>query len=330
MTTSLTNIATSAAAMPVDNGGFLPPNVIHASNESRFAESFYSEPLTTYTAGWRDPSGVEQTLNFIAPAVEVNRRFEYKTHNNAEAFLSETDDLRAAHASFKTVEYTGDSVMEKTHNKGLTIVVDLDNVPAASADWRNLYTGRLLQRLYRNDLRRAVDALAAAAVNTAKTWDTTTGKDPDMDVIAELVTATDATGVRPNRVLFGDTAWQKRALSHRAQNNAGAYGSAALSPEAVAALLGVEGVHVSRERWQSGASSKSQIVNNLVLMFYALDNATTEDASHIKRFVSPTLAGTRTRVYEQQLDAKRIALTVEHYSHIVVTSSIGIRKFTVS
>ncbi len=36
------------------------------------------------------------------------------------------------------------------------------------------------------------------------------------------------------------------------------------------------------------------------------------------------------RVYVQQISSKLVAITVEHYSKIVVTFATGIRKWTVS
>ncbi|PTY02579.1 hypothetical protein DB346_08505 [Verrucomicrobia bacterium LW23] len=315
--------------LPEDTGGALVPGQIYAANEARFTESFYSEPLTTYIRGWRDPNNIEDTLNFIAPPVEVSRRFEYKSWLNADDFLTESDDIRAPYSAFKEVRYSSVSLTGKTDNKGLTMLVDLDNVPPVPG-WENMYVSRLQLRLLRNDLRRAVTALSAAATNTAKTWDTTAGKDPDMDIRADLITATTASGIRPNRVLFGDTSWDKRAVSHRAQNTAGGFASAALAEGQLATQLGVNGVHVSRERYQSSASAKTQVVNNLVVMFYAEPGATLEDPSNLKRFVSPTVSGGRQRVFRQEVGPKLVALTVEHYSRIVVTSTLGIRQFTVS
>ena len=36
------------------------------------------------------------------------------------------------------------------------------------------------------------------------------------------------------------------------------------------------------------------------------------------------------RVYEQQVSAKMIDLTVEHYSNVLVTSTVGLRTLTIS
>lgn len=312
--------------LAIDTGSNAP-GVIALANEARFTETFFSEPLTTYAVGFKDPSDILTSLEFYAPRVASARRFEFKRANNAEEFYSEVDDIRSPGADFKRGEYTGVSVNEKTINKGLTVRVDLDNV---TPGWQNRTTARLLRRLQRNELRRAIALISAAATNTAKTWDTTALKDPDNDVLADLITAGDTSGIAPNRVGYGLTAWQKRVLSHRAQNNAGGYGSAAMTPEQLAAFLGVDQVFVSKERYSTSAVAKAQIVANLVLMFNAQSGGDLDDPSNVKRFVSPVEGGGDVRVYEQQVSSKLVDITVEHYSNVVITSTLGIRKFTVS
>ncbi len=324
-----------AAALAAGAIGILPANAplkhgeVAFANESRFTESYFSEPLTIYAVGWRDPNNIQATLDFVAPPVQVPRRFEYAEATNKEEFLTETDDLRSIGAEFKRVEYTGKKTNAKTDNRGLTMVVDLDEV-ADKANWRQEYTAKLLRRSLRNDLKTAITLLSAAATNNNKTWDVTAGKDPDMDVITDLVTAATASGVKPNRILYGDTAWAKRMLACRAQESAGGYASASMNESQLAGLLGVERVMVSRERYQSTASAKAEIVNNLVLEFLANDGADTEDPSNIKLFWSPVEGGGRVRVYEQQISAKLYQITVERYVKIAITSTLGIRKLTIS
>src|SRR5262245_56412428 len=122
------------------------PGEIYLANEARFTTTFFSEPLTQYSTGWKDPNNLEALLDFVAPPVQVGRRFEYKLAENNEAFLSEVDEIRSIGSDFKHVEYRGTSANEKTFNKGLTVRVDLD-VIGAIPNWRELFTSRLLQRL---------------------------------------------------------------------------------------------------------------------------------------------------------------------------------------
>lgn len=311
-----------------DNGRLEPGQLVLA-NEARFNASFYSEPLTAYAVGWRDQNEIEKTLDFIAPPVQVGRRYEFKKSDNTEAFYSETDDNRAIGADFKRVEYKGSTQLDKTLNKGLTMRVDLDQVDSMM-NWREVFTTRLLQRVLRNELRRAITVIAGAATNTAKTWDTTAGRDPDQDVLTDLIAAVDDSGVRPNRLLYGDVAWNKRLVAHRAQATAGGYASAGLTPVELAGFMGVDGVRISRERYQSTAALKGKVVPDIVLEFFAEDGLGPDDPSHAKRFWSAVEGGGKYRVYEQQISAKLIDLTVEHYSNVAVTSTVGLRKLTIT
>ena len=317
-----------------DTGGSYQPGQVLFANDARFLETYFSEPLTAYAVGWRDPNAIEATLDFIAPPVAVGRRFEWKKANNAEEFLSEVvDDQRAIGSDFKRVEFTASDVTDKTINKGLTYIADLDNV--SGPNWQNDKVAKLLRRLYRNEFRRGIAALSAAAANTNLTWDTSAGTNPDQDLKADLLTATTASGIRPNRVLYGDTAFAKRGVSYEGQvGTSTAYANiAALTPEQLAARLMVDRVMISRERYQTTAAAKAEIVSNLIFAFYAEDGVDTEDPSNTKRFVSSFSAeqgGGLVRVYVQQISSKLVAITVEHYSKIVVTFATGIRKWTIN
>lgn len=333
MVPQFSNAAPSPYADGFDTGSGYKAGQILFANDARFTETYFSEPLTNYIVGWRDPNDIAARLDFIAPKVEVGRRFEWKAAVNAEEFLSEiVDDQRAIGSDFKTVQYTGTDVQDKTINKGLTYIADRDAV--TGTNWQNQKVAKLTRRLFRNEFRRGVAALAAAGTNQAYTWDVTAGKNPDQDLKNDLITATTATGIRPNRILFGDTAFNKRVLSYEAQQNATAYaGVGNLNLQQLAARLMVDEIQVSKERYQSAAAAKSEIVSNLIFAFYAQDGVDTEDATNLKRFVSlhdQDQGGGLLSVYVQPISSKLMAITVSHYSKIVVTYSGGIRKWTIS
>ncbi|MDR1436337.1 MAG: hypothetical protein LBI39_03995 [Puniceicoccales bacterium] len=292
--------------------------IVCAANESRFSAANYSEPLTAFTVGWRDREDIEGMLNFVAPAIHVGKRFEFKRGENVEAFLSEDDDVRAIGASFKRVEFSGSSVMGKTLNKGLTVRVDHDDV--VGDDWQERYVQVLLKRLYRNELRRAIAALGAVGEAAELIW----GDDsnPDGDLRLALSAATDESGVRPNRILFGEGAWDVRANSYDGQNVAAAQRSAAMGPEELARKLFVDSIRVFGARYQSTASAKSKIVGNDIYAFSAQDGIVKDEPANIKRFVTP-VDGNNFRVYGEE-HSKYTDITVEHYSNIMVTSSAGI------
>lgn len=309
--------------IPFDDGQQRPGSIC-AANESRFNSTYFSEPLTAFAVGWRDPSPLGELLKFIAPVVHVGRRFEFKKATNAEHFYTETDDVRAIGSAFKRIGFTGESVNEKTYNKGLTVRVDHDD--EAGPDWRERYVQLLIQRLMRNELRRAIAAVDGAAAGSSKTW--SSSANPDADVRAALTTATNASGIRPNRVIFGEGAWDIRADSYDAQDNAGAYRSASLDPDQLARKLLVDGVRILSARYQQTASAKAAVLGNIVYCYHAQGGAMKDEPSNIKRFLTPADGGDF-RVYVDE-NAKYTDITVEHYSNIVITSDLGIRKLTIS
>lgn len=299
---------------------------IISANENRFSAGNYSEALTAFTVGWVDPENTAKILDFIAPPIPVGRRFEFKKSDNAQAFYSESDDVRAIGAEFKRVNYAGESVNEKTINKGLTIRVDHDEV--SGDDWQERYVQMLMQRLLRNELRRAVKALEtiAASDNSAKSWNA--GANPDADIRNMLMLAADQSGVRPNRLLFGESAWDLRMTSLESQNSAVAFKGAAMAKDELAGKFMLDGCEVLSSRYQSAPATKSKILADAVFAFFAQNTLSKDEPSNLKRFYTPTEEGGAFRVYCDE-HAKYTDITVEHYSSIVATSALGVRKLTV-
>ena len=345
MKTFTKDMANILAPMPIkrDLGyGQNAPGEIFLANSSRFSEAEYSEPLTTYAVSWTDAGGgngesIKDTLEFIAPAVSgVPRKFEFSRFNNAEAFMSETDDVRAIGQNFGLVEYTSEKQLARVVNKGLGIRVDDDNVEDQPM-WRERYTGMLMERLMRNELRRAFTYLLASATQTAKTW-STGAVDPDQDLRKAVEayagdgTTSNGAGIYPNRAIIGASAWVARQGIFRAQNTAGAYASAAMTEDEVAKMLMLDEVRVSKERYQSANATpmKKPILGQYALIFLAKKGASPFDPSNIKRFVSSTDGGTPFRVYEQRLNAHTVEISVEHYSNIIITGNIGIQALVIS
>jgi hypothetical protein len=330
-----------SAAAPSMASEALPGQIYALGNDdSRFTEAMFSEPLTTYAVGYKDPNDIEGALEFFSPKVIVpGRLFEWKKWDNAEEFYQETDDIRAIGADFKRIEYTGIDVTGKTLNKGLMMIVDLDQVPLQMPGWENRFVAKIIRRLLRNELYRSIAILAAAATNTAKNWNASS--DPDSDVVQEAVTAADLQGFQFNRVGYGHTSWAQRFLALRGNANAAKFATSGLTPAQLAPVLGVDACYVSRERYASTKALKSQVVGNLVLMFTAQAGQDIEDPSNVKRFVSPPpnvfsadtsqsrpTGGLDLNVYMRQISAKKVEISVEHYSNVILTSSLGIRKFT--
>lgn len=305
----------------------VPRGVICAANEERFTATHFSEPLTVYATGWRAPENLDDLLESLFPSVEVGRRFEFKSATNSEEFLSEVDDVRAIGAEFKRIEYKGSTVNEKTLNKGLSIALDTDELDLPGAEERAVR--RLLARLKRNDLRRGIALLDAAAANANLTWNASA--DPDLDIRSARITAANKNGVGANVVAYGEAAWQKRLESYSAPTraNTGVAAAALLRDlDGVARFVGADRALEIRARYQSTATAKTAIVPAVVYVYMAEAGASKDDPSNVKRFVTPTVSG-RYRVYREER-TKSVVISVEHYSNIVITSTLGIEKRTIA
>ena len=301
------------------------------ANEAAFNATFFSQPLTDFAVGYKtDAKKVDEILSFYAPKVRTTRKFQYKVANNADAFaaIADENDVRALNGQFKTVTTGGDIVDSHTVSKGLSTLVDRDDLeenPNALEE----KVAWLMLMLKKADALRAWTILANAATNTAKTWSAAAGT-PDQDVLEKIDAAGDALGFNPNRALYGSTAWQKRLLCLGSKNTAGGFAGYSLTPDALAQFLALDKVMVSSERYTSG-SGKSKIVSaSLVLLFTGADSASTEDPSNAKTFWSPVMGGGEYAVFKDETQAEYVKVTVMHKSQIVLTNSLGLQKLTIS
>ncbi len=311
--------------------GNIRTGAICLANEARFNASFLSTPLTTYSTGWASGEGLEDLLELLAPEVAVARRFSYKKATNAEAFLGEADDsdIRAIGAEFKLVQYTGTDAEAKTYNKGLVTRIDLDEEDDDPMV-EEKRAAQLMKRLLRMEIRRALALLDAAATNEGKTWGSAAPVDADMDLLTAIITGADASGVRANRVGMGENAWSKRLLTLRASDKAGAIANSGMTADQLAGFLAVDKVFLCKERVQATKTTKANLLgSNGVWMYNAQSGASKDDPSNVKRFVT-RMGGGKFRVYRHEVTSKLIDITVEHYSNIVATSTLGVRKLTIS
>ena len=300
-------------------------NKIITANENRFTAGNFSEALTEFASGWHKQDNFGGLLDFIAPPIPVGRRFEFKRSDNAQAFYSDSDDVRSIGAEFKRVRYDGSSVNEKTLNKGLTIRIDHDEI--ADDDWQERYVQMLLQRLLRNELRRAISALDTIATKTVDvSW--TNNENPDADIRNMLIDAGNESGVRPNRILFGEIAWDMRMSCLEKQNSAVAFKASAMAQEELASKFLLDGCKVMSARYQVSPTTKAQIAGKNIYAFFAQNTISKDEPSNLKRFYSPMEDGSPFRVYCDE-SAKYTDITVEHYSSIVATSNLGVRKLSI-
>jgi hypothetical protein len=303
----------------VQERGNTLPGVLCAANEASFAETFASQPLTTFVAGLPAEAGVQEMLDYIAPPVPCARRFEYRGFGTTQQMLSETDDIRAIGANFKAVEFKGDLTSSRTVNKGLAFIGDLD-VLGEIPNWEQLYAGWLRGRILRNDLRRAFTALLALHAGTTAKWLTAPVTDPDTDLLDLVESVGDSVGLEANAMVFGSQAWNSRVKNLRSTDKAGGFASSMWAPNQVGEWLGLaEGARKSTHRYATGTGDKTRMLGSYVVAFLRSSSPVMEDPSSLKRFVTTT--GGAFQVYRRELSAKLVEISVGHYSNIVGVGS---------
>lgn len=335
------NLANGFASADNDQARRLANQVMGLANDDRFTASYFSTPLTAYTVGWTDPEDLESLVNFVAPKVNTNRRFEYKLAINKEAFYSEVDDERAIGSDFKRVEYKGASNYAKTINRGLKYRIDLDEEGAGIIN-EQLIVGRLLQRVRRNQWRRASAAATALGVlnNTNKTW-TNSGQTPAPQPIEDvrqilLQQVQAVSGVFPNRILMDLKSWNLIKASYAPQLTAGAIAMYNMTVDDLVADLMIDSAMVAKAIYTSAAGTqanttgtKSYVWPQAAIGFYGQDNPGLDDPSNFKRFVTPAGDGDF-RVFRQQVGAKFVDISVEYYDNILTTATVGLGQITPS
>lgn len=313
------------APLGVDSGvGHNKHGLICAANESRFVSGNFNEPLTALSVGWKDPENIDQILQRLAPAVLVPNRFSFRKADNAQAFLSETDDLRPIGSPFKTVGYSGTEVEARTYNRGLSLSIDHDEVDDLEGEVSQA-VGRLRQRLARNSLRRLFVLLDTADTNDTAVWGASSNPDAGLRAMAKA--CADAIGILPNVFAIGELAWHYRLDSYETAARVNGQQRANLTPDQLAQYLMADVVEVVKARFQSTATVKSAVLVARIYAYLAMQGASKDDPSSVKRFVSNGSSG-GFGVYRKD-EAKFTVISVEHYENQVATG-LGIQSLDIT
>lgn len=308
--------------IPVDDGKATRAGLVMAANEqSSFAQTHFSEPLTGFAAGLPDDQGLQELLDFIAPPVQAPRRFEYRKSTTAR-FLAESDDIRAIDGGFKVVTTSGQIENSRTLNKGLTYLIDRDRIPADVPNFEQSAVAWLKGMLLRQEILRALAGLVAAATTKNVAW--TTASDPDADMLLAIAGAADADGLEKNRGIAGSTLLLKRKLVYQGKvDNAALVARGALGLADLAEYLELEELRKISARQKSG-TSYPPAYRNSAIFYNAVQSPMIDDPSHIKRVWSPVEGGGMWRVYREERGPKIIAISLEHYSQIILPFTTGI------
>lgn len=316
---------------PIHSGmGDVPIGTIALVNESRLVGANYSEGLTAFTVGYRDPENLLAAVDYVAPPVPVGRRFEWKRADESQDYMTEVDDLRSIGAGFKRVEYSGTTQLGKTRNRGLMIVLDRDEDGGAVSEESQV--AMLMQRIIRNKYRRTMTALQGMSGGTATIFSSVS--QPDELMRTALATGQEASGIYANRGLIGLAGWNLRKAAYAPQNNAGGTASYRATRVEVADDLGLDDLRTDRALYQSTKTAKARIVGSNFFGFTARDGIGKDDPSNLKQFYTPLAGGEggRWRVFRKVTGPadKFVEITVEHFEEITGTSTIGVVRLNLT
>jgi len=265
---------------------------------------------------------------YVGAPVLVNKRFNYKVWANAEALKSETDDIRAVGAEFQEVRRGTSEVNTQTAPRGLIMVLDREELNAGVVTEQGAVQ-YLTQRLQLNQIRRASALLIAAATNTGRVWLSGT-LDADMNCITAVNAYQVATGIDPNTVIFGRTAWLGRITTLRGLATAGGFAGAAKNEAELAAFLNVDQVYRANATYQSATATKTLIGASLALFYYKSMSGMQYDPSNIKYFYSPAPSGGRLEAFRYEEGSSKVVVGVRHNELLAITYSGGIQSITVT
>ena len=302
------------------------------ANESAFNNTFYSQPLTDFAVGYRnEEEDLQGMLDFIAPPVQATRKFQYGVMSNKAAFEAITDgsDERALQGEFKTVQAYDSIADGHTNSKGLTTLIDNDELEEVPGKLEEKIAW-LKQLLLRADLLRANALLASLATNTNKTWSSGTPQ-PDVDVKKAVRAYRTACGVQPNKVLFGGGAWDLRDQALSGTNTAGGFAGLMRLEDGLARFVRVREIMVNELVYELPSGKTPIITDNKVYIFEGQRMPSTRDASNVKRFWSPVMGGGEYAVFvDKTTMAELTKVTVFHRSAIVSPNTLGVQSLTIS
>lgn len=289
------------------------------ANSSAYDNSAFSAELTGYAAGFSVPS-VEEILEFIAPCVKVpSHRFEYRKYGKGQ-FAIDVSDERSVYGEFKMISNPQEIIQDKLIHRGLTYIMDDDEIAAGE---ENKIVENVKKLLLRNELYRASSLLETVATSTTKKWTTATGKSmPDSDLRKMLFSTVKESGLRANRVLFGGEALQLRFEAYENSTMDGSNVAANLSLEQLALKVRAQKVMVSEDIYEGvsptdGTDKKFALIQeNKVYAFHGQKGVSKEDPSTFKRFV----AKDGFKVFVEQKAAGKL-ITVSHYSKLAQTGA---------
>lgn len=285
------------------------------------------EWMPDFAVGLVKNNGLVKAREHLAPNATVmtpNTTFSYRFFERAESFKEVPYEklVRGVGGEFGYFNSKSEKRSGELEHIGISVVVE-----KAMSEADPGYESRLMQAavsiLESATLRRAYDCFTAVAV--AKTWSKSGSVDPDTMLRQAMLDASDAAGVRPNRILFGDSAWDARVAWLRSQNTAAGFQSARTEGE-----LGSEiraDILVPDARVASGSGLFPAFAAKKILGGIAFAGTPEEDVSNVKMFTGKN--GLEFFEWDHPQGALKI-ITASRWQCIKTTSDLGAFAITVT
>ena len=274
----------------------------------------------------------------IAPIVSVPKQSNsYNTWSLADAYRIE-EDKRSPGTEANIIERNVSSDTYFCYNYALKDKIPYEDLRNADAGMilteRSERVRYLKNKLYLNwDYRLAQKVNSGSNVGSysavASNWsDGATGhSDPFNDCTTALDNVEGSTGIRPNKVIFWNWAWDRfrnhaDILDRLYGNQTGAKGRL-VSLQQAAALLEVDEVMLARTKYNSAGEGQTASLANMatpnVLFYYAPSKPSKEEPSFMYSFRWPVVTDMQAEVHDVRIK-KREEVELGYYQDEKITA----------
>lgn len=295
------------------------------------------ETLKNFASGLSQDAAKNSLAEFIAPRVVTGvASGQYKVFSDKNSFLA-PDASRAIGGKARRIGFESEDAYFNCKPNALEIVIDEYEREQAGADDNMLEEAKTkavtTQAILAHE--KAVFAKIASVVSaTASIGTWSDSYDPIAELDSQIVAVAEATGMMPNRMVIGLSAFQ--ILRNNAKVIARQPGSAniGLTLSQLAGMLINPEIQIrvgvlSHDANKSGkAASKQGIVGSKVYIFCASDSPTQYDPSFAKTFTASPGGVFDVRMYQE--DPRTDVIAVDWTSDIEVVASRACRRIDVS
>jgi len=300
-------------------------------------QASFNPTLTVYAQG----VGAElssATAEAFAPTVRVPSTVgQYKSFS-AKNMFQVYDTSRALGGGAKRIDFAATDPTYNCQPQALEIAID-DAERDGAGDNQSLLeqwkTKTLLQSAILGHEDKVVTlAKTLAATGSVGAWTTSTNKPVD-EIDAQIEAIVTATGIMPNRIVFGITAWRIFKSQANVINRFPNAAKIGLTTEQAAGLFLNPAMEVmvdsaSKDTAKFGAAaSKSSLLGSEVFIFIASSAPTPYDPSWMKTFSGGQGSVEAVRMYRDEA-ARSDVLAVDWSEDIQIVGSICAKRITVS